>query len=386
MSLTKTIDTPNRAGLEIRLDEVIDRAIAEKRIVGTVVVVAGNGQRIYERAAGFSNRESNMSMESDAIFRLASVGKPLVTAAAMRLIEEEGISLDDPVTRWLADFRPRLADGSEAVLLVRHLLSHSAGLSYRFLEPEDSAYHRLNISDGLDQPGLSMDENLRRLASVSLVFKPGSAWRYSLATDVLGAAIEQATGESLPNLVRRLVTEPLGMADTGFSITDISRLTTPYADHQPEPVRITDGMAVPLLEGSVRFAPSRILNPASYPSGGAGMAGTASDILMFLEAIRNGGAPLLHPETLRVMTTDQVGAGAETQGPGWGFGFGWAILDDPRIAGTPQSKGTLQWGGAYGHSWFIDPSQQLTVVALTNTAFEGMSGQFPLELRDAVYG
>ena len=111
------------------------------------------------------------------------------------------------------------------------------------------------------------------------------------------------------------------------------------------------------------------------------------DALAFLEAIRQGGGPILRPGTVATMMRPQVrAAGARTQGPGWGFGYGWAVLENPAAAGTPQGRGTIQWGGAYGHSWFVDPEAGLSVVALTNTAFEGMSGAFPGEIRDAVYG
>jgi CubicO group peptidase (beta-lactamase class C family) len=133
------------------------------------------------------------------------------------------------------------------------------------------------------------------------------------------------------------------------------------------------------------FDVRRILDPQAYPSGGAGMAGTAGDIARFLETIRRGGAPILSAHSVQLMVTDSVGAKAQTQGPGWGFGYGWAVLDDPALTGTPQSRGTFEWGGAYGHSWFVDPQQKLTVVALTNTAYEGMSGLFTHQLRDAVY-
>lgn len=383
---------PNAAGLVVdplvaRLDGVIDRVLAEKRIVGTVVFVARHGRRVYERAAGLADREAGKAMTPDTIFRLASVTKPFVTVAAMRLAEQGRIGLDDPVTRWLPDFRPRTADGAEPVIRLRHLLSHSAGLSYGFFEAKDTPYHQLGVSDGLDHhSGLRLAENLRRLAQAPLAFEPGTAWRYSLGIDVIGAVLEKASGESLPALVRRLVAQSLGLADTDFAVTDRSRLAAAYADGRPEPQAITDGMEVPLWEQAVRFAPSRIFDPAAYPSGGAGMAGTAGEVLALLETIRKGGAPLLAPETVGEMTTDQVGAEAQTQGPGWGFGFGWAVLDDPAQALTPQAKGTIQWGGAYGHSWFVDRQSGLSVVALTNTAFEGMSGLFTLEVRDAVYG
>jgi CubicO group peptidase (beta-lactamase class C family) len=368
-----------------RLDVVIDRAIAENRIVGTVVLVAEDGRCVYERTAGWADRTRRTPIALNTIFRLASVTKPILTAAAMRLTETGHIHLNDPVTRWLPDFTPRLDDGSETEILIRHLLSHTAGLSYRFLEPQGSPYHGLNISDGLDQPGLSVDENLRRLASAPLSFRPGTAWRYSLALDVLGAILASALGKGLPDVVSELVTRPLGMTDTGFAVSDPDRLATPHLNSVPVPKVLADGMAVPFGEGAVRFYPSRIFDPLSYPSGGAGMTGTATDVLTFLETIRTGGGSILQPDTVQAMTTDQVGPQAETQGPGWGFGFGWAVLCHPNVAATQQSKGTIQWGGVYGHSWFVDGARNLSVVAFTNTALEGMCGAFPSQVRDAIY-
>ena len=371
---------------ERAIDAVIDQAIDSGRIVGAVVLVARDGRIVHRRAAGWSDREAAVPLRDDAIFLLASVTKPLVTAAAMRLGEQGRLSLDEPITTWLPSFRPRLPDGTVPDITLHQLLTHTSGLGYRFAEPPESAYHRLNVSDGVDQPGLSIDENLARLAAAPLAFPPGSAWRYSLGIDVAGAAMARATGESLPDLVARLVTRPLGMADTAFHIVDPTRFAKPYADGEPRPVPMTDGMVVtPPEGGALTFVPSRILDPTSFPSGGGGMAGTAGDVLTFLETIRQGGAPILEPATVATMRQDQVGPQAETQGPGWGFGHGWAVLVDPAGTGTPQAAGTLQWGGAYGHSWFVDPVNRLTVVSCTNTAFAGVSGAFPLAIRDAVY-
>ncbi|GLK62543.1 serine hydrolase domain-containing protein [Paracoccus kondratievae] len=371
--------------LETRLDQAIDSALAEKRIVGAVVLVAKDGEIVYHRAAGHADREAGGEMHEDAIFRLASVTKPFVTAAAMRLVEEGRLDLNAPVTRWLPEFRPALPDGSTPEITIHQLFTHTSGLGYAFLEQADGPYHRLNISDGLDQPGLSLTENLSRLSAAPLHFAPGTGWRYSLGIDVLGGVLEQIEGQSLSEIVRDKVTAPLGLTDTDFTVRDPARLAKPYADGTPEPVPMTDGMAVPLMDVAAVFAPSRILDSNSYQSGGAGMAGTASDVLRFLEAIRTDGSPILKPETVKLMVSDQVGTDAETQGPGWGFGYGWAVLADPAPSGTPQAAGTLQWGGAYGHYWFVDRKNGLSVVALTNTAFEGMSGKFITDIRDAVY-
>ncbi|PWC18935.1 serine hydrolase domain-containing protein [Brenneria corticis] len=380
------LDVPSRpVGLQTAVDDVIDHAIAEQRLVGAVVLIAQHGTLLYRRAAGLADREHGAAMIDTAIFRLASITKPMVSTAAMRLIEEGRLNLDDDITRWLPNFRPRLEDGTEVRILVRHLLSHTSGLRYRYSAPKESAYHRLNVSDGVDQPGLSIEENLRRLAAAPLLYPPGEGYRYSLALDVLGAVMSGATGESLPELVRRLVTGPLGMDDTRFSVADLERLVTPYADGTPVPQPITDGTSVPFGEGTVVFAPSRILDPASYPSGGGGMAGTAPDFLQFLEAIRRGGLPLLSPESIQFMTRLQVSSQYATQGPGWGFGVGWAVLDHPAAADSPQSAGTISWSGVYGHTWFIDRARGLSVIALTNTTGEGVNGAFPKELRDTIY-
>jgi len=370
--------------LQERLDLVIDSAITEKRIVGTVVLVARNGKVVYHRAAGLADREAGKPMAEDTIFNYSSVTKPIVTAAVMKLIEQGRISLDDQVTNWLPDFRPQLIDGGAPAITVRQLLTHTSGLSYRFVEAPGSDYDRLNLTDGFDQPGVSREEFMRRLGATRLRYPPGHGWKYSLSLDVLGLAVERATGEPLPQLVERLVTGPLGMRDTGFRIADRSRASAYYVDHRPEPTRMVEGTIVPLQVGALRFAPERLEDPKSYPSGGAGMAGTAGDLLKFLEAIRTGGNPILKPRTVAEMMRAQVAAPIDDE-PGDGFGFGWAVLVDPMAAKTPQSPGTIHWGGVYGHVWFVDPALKLSVVAFTNTTLEGVFGRFPSSVRDAVY-
>lgn len=382
------------SSLKTRIDAAIGSAIADHRLVGAVVLVAQDGKLACTHAAGMLDREAATPMREDAIFRLASVSKPIVTVATLRLAARGVIALDQPVTRWLPAFRPALPDGSQPAITLHHLLTHSSGLSYRFLEPEGSAYHLLDVSDGLDQPGRAMDDNLRRLAQAPLAFAPGTAWRYSLGIDVIGAVLEAATGQTLDAIVRDEVTAPLGLVDTGFTVTDRTRLATPYADGTDGPVRMDGTITVPLPpqagEGAIRFTPDRIFDPVSFLSGGAGMAGTAHDLLTFLEAIRAAGAgqgePILTRDVVATMMRDHVGPQAQTQGPGWGFGYGGAVLIDPAATGTSQAVGTLQWGGAYGHNWFIDPVNRLSVVLLTNTAFEGMAGRVVTDVRDAVYG
>lgn len=377
------ITDPALAG---RLDAVVDAALADGRIAGTVVLVARDGRLVYHRAAGHLDREAGIPMPEDAIFRFASVSKPFVAAAVLALADAGTVALDAPVTRYLPGFRPRLADGTAPVITLRHLLSHTSGLSYGFFEPADGPYHRAGVSDGMDQSGLSLADNLDRLASVPLVFAPGTGWRYSLGIDVAGAAIAAATGEPLPDLVRRLVTAPLGATDTGFSVTDASRLAVPYVDGVPVPRRMAEREDLAFAASAITFAPGRALNPDAWPSSGAGMAGTAADVLALLEAIRQGGAPVLTSAGAEAFTSPATGdLPIDVTGPGWRFGLGASVLTDPALAGSPQSAGSWSWGGVYGHSWFVDPVRKLTVVAMTNTTLAGMTGAWPDALRDAVY-
>src|SRR5690606_27931313 len=195
------------------LDAIVTAGVEEQRIVGAVVLVALGGNVVYRRAAGYADRERNRPMQEDAIFRLASVTKPMVSAAALRLVEQGRLDLRAPVTRWLPEFRPRLRDGRSPVVTVHQFLTHTAGLSYGFMEAEDGPYRRAGVSDGLDA-GAGLGENLRRIAGVPLAYEPGAGWRYSVALDVLGAAMGAAVGEALPEIVRHEITQPLGLEDT----------------------------------------------------------------------------------------------------------------------------------------------------------------------------
>lgn len=362
------------ATLAARLDPLLDAAIAEGRLAGGVCLVARDGALAYARAAGHADIEAGRPMERNAIFRASSLTKPIVTAAALALVEDGTLKLDDPVTRFLPDFRPQW-DGQAPPITIFQLLTHTAGLSYGFMQPVDGPYLQLQVSDGMDQPGLGFTENLRRITEAGLIFPPGAAWLYSVGMDVLGAALERAAGKTLGEVVADKVTGPLGMADTGFHVADSRRLAKAYADGPP-PQPMGETHVVPFAELSgIRFAPDRIFDKASFPSGGAGMACSAPDFIGFLETVRQGGAPIVSGDTARAMMTNQTGSHAIViSGPGMGFGFGGAVVLDNTASGSPLPNGSWLWGGVYGHTWFVDPSRNLTFVLMTNTSTEGMSG------------
>jgi len=364
------------------IDGVVDEALEAGQVVGAVVLVQHHGEPLYARAAGHADREAGTPMELDTVFRWASLTKPVVAATALALIERGRLDLDDPVARFLPEFEPRLPDGSVPPISVRHLLTHTAGLAYPSLAPDDP-YVAAGVSAGLDQPGMSMEENLRRIASAPLYYRPGSSWRYSVATDVLGAIIAVVDGKSLADAVATYVTDPLGMRDSAFVVREPARLAVPYADSKPRAVR----MGEPHRVEELVFSPARAFDLRSFQSGGGGMVGTAGDFMTFLETLRTGGAPILSRETVELASRNQVGSLREQAEPkpGWGFGLFSGVLTDAERAGTPAHAGTLSWGGVYGHSWFQDPVAELSVAGLTNTALEGCTGSFPADVQAAIY-
>lgn len=360
-----------------------------QRLVGAVVRVRQHGVLRHASATGLSDREAAAPMRADQLFRLASVSKPLLTTVLLRLVADDVLDLDTPVQRWLPQFRPALADGSTPPISLRQLLSHSSGLGYRFLEGDaDGPYARAGVSDGMDANPLSLADNVQRIAQVPLQFAPGSQWLYSLGVDVAGAVAEAATGETLQALFARLLAAPLGLRDTAFATRDAARLATPYVSDAPQPHRLREGEVVAPFEGTVGidYSLARATDASRFASAGAGLVGTADEVMAVLEALRDVQASgLLPPALVAQMGTPQVREQGPPEPAGWGFGLGFAVLRDAAASGTPQSVGTWRWGGAYGHSWFVDPARALSVVALTNTLYEGMDGAFVDELRDAVY-
>lgn len=385
----QSVRTFEPAQLGARIDAVLKQTLSDQRLVGAVVLVAQGGTLIYHSATGLADREAKSPMREDALFRLASVSKPITSVAALALVAQGKLGLDDDINRWLPYFKPTLSDGQPAVITVRQLLSHTAGLGYAFLESDQGGpYLAAGVSDGLDHNDLTLEENLRRLSKAPLLYKPGSNWGYSIATDVLGAVIAAVSGTPLESAIEVLIAKPLGLRELSFGTTDAARLVPAYLNDQPRPRRMRELEVTPVFEGTagIRLAPARALDTQAYPSGGSGLVGTAGEFLLLLETLRKGGAPLLPKALVEEMGKNQTGSLDLANWPGRGFGLGFTVVKDPVAAKTVESVGTWRLGGAYGHSWFVDPAEQLTVVAFTNTAFEGMAGQFTVDLCNAVYG
>ncbi|WP_122574479.1 serine hydrolase domain-containing protein [Pseudomonas viridiflava] len=368
-----------------RLAEVWQGWVDSEQIVGGVLLVAQGGVLRYVSARGWADRERRVIVTRDTRFRLASLTKLLTSVAVLQLCEQGVLSLDAPVTDWLPAFRPRLSDGREPVITLRHLLSHSSGLGYGFEQPPGNTYELAGVSDGLDRVAFDLQENLSRLAKLPLLFEPGTAWGYSLATDVLGAVIEQGTGRGLSQVIDEQVARPLGMASTSFR-QDQGRLARAYKDGAGAPERIGDGDVLVLESGTTRVSSGRVYDAQAYESGGAGMLGTADDYLKLLECLRLGGAPLLNSVSTAALLSNAIGkVTLKGRGAGWTFGLGPVILADPLAAGQRQGAGTWSWCGVYGSHYWVDPVSEISLVVLTNTAVAGAWGRFADALVEAVY-
>jgi CubicO group peptidase (beta-lactamase class C family) len=370
--------------MNYRIDTLIDHALDAGRITGTVVLVYREGEPIFRRAAGLADRERHVPVTFQTIFRMASVTKPIVAATALAMVDKQQLGLDDRVRDHLPWFHPKTPSGAVADITIHHLLTHTSGLAYNpALEalPGDRA-----LTLGLSNTDLDFEANFSRHNDIPLAFEPGTRWAYSFATDILGAVIAKVHGTTLEEAVVDHVAGPLGMNDTRFHVTDPERLASAYADAQPIPIRMPDPWLPDAESGfSIAFSPSRIFNPLAFQSGGAGMAGTADDIMCFLEMLRRGGDDVLSAEIVELGLTNRIGA-LERDEPGTKFGYFGAVIDDPDAAVTPQSRGTVRWGGVYGLDWFIDRERQLTVLCVTNNALEGCTGEYPYRIGRAVYG
>jgi CubicO group peptidase (beta-lactamase class C family) len=366
--------------LNERVNAAIDAALSS-RIVGCVVLINQNGKPIFSRTAGYADREAGRKTADNEIFRLASCTKPIVAATALVMADQGLLSLDDPVSKYLPFFTPRAPDGSTPQILIRHLLTHTSGITYEV--PSD-------VSTGSDPgPPMGLEENLRRLSRITLAFAPGTAWEYGMSIDVLGGVLAtiNGDGDDLEAVVQKHVTGPLGMIDTRFYVTDAKRLAHPYADAKPQPLRMAEPQEVhndpDEPEKADVFSPGRIFLNDRPQCAGSSMAGTAQDFLKLMDALAVGS--LIKPATRDAAFANQIGSIDRPKDPGQKFSFIGGVIDDPIKSGWHKG-GLLHWGGIWGNNWMIDPATKTSVVVMTNTMREGCNGPFRDEMRDAVFG
>jgi len=358
-----------------RVDRMLQQYVDEGRISGAVALVVRDGQTMYERAVGWSDKEAGRRMATDTIFRIASQTKAITSTAVLSLVEEGKIGLNDPAARFIPSFaRTSVAargDGGIAVvpakraITVRDLLTHTAGISYGTDTQVASLYESKGLGPAAGLGWYTADKNepicdsMERLGTLPFVAQPGEAWVYGYNTDILGCMVERASGVPLDEYVRTRITGPLEMKDTHFFLRreDGGRLAAVYGSGP-------DGRIVRSPDGS-KGQGHYIDGPRRSFAGGAGLTSTARDYARFLEMIRNGGAignvRILAPRTVDLMTTNQVGTLHSTTG--LGFGLGFETTDRYGAAGM-ESVGSFGWGGAYGTFYRVDPKAKLVMVLM----------------------
>lgn len=362
------------------------------RLAGGVVLVARRGQVVVHEAFGMRDIEAGAAMPTDALFRIASQSKALVSVAILMLQEEGRLNIANPLSAYLPEFAgtqvavPRDGGGYDVVdarrrITLRDLLTHTAGIGYgsgpardRWAEAEIQGWYFAHR----DEP---IRETVRRMAGLPMDAQPGERWVYGYATDILGAVVEVVAGMPLDAFLRTRITEPLGMRDTRFYVDPAlrDRLATVYSLTEASLSRAPDASAM-VGQGAYVDGPRRSF------SGGAGLTSTAADYARFLQMLLNGGVldgvRILSPSTVQLMTTDHVGDLYPQ--PGVGFGLGFSVVKDVGRRGEAGSVGEFGWGGAYHSTYWVDPVQHLVVVYLTQTLPAGSLDDYA-RMRAVIY-
>ncbi|HCA17492.1 MAG TPA: serine hydrolase [Alcaligenes faecalis] len=362
------------------LHQFLEQALSRNQVMGAVVLVAYQGQLLLNFAGGWADKERAQVMQEETVFRLGSLSKSVSSWMALCLIEQGLMSLKDRITRYLSHFSPCF-DAICPPISIHHLLTHTSGLSYRFIDGEDGLYAQAQISDGVDRPDLDWQENFRRISSVPLRFSPGTGWRYSLGVDVVGQALQTASGKGLPELLEDTISRPLGLRHCSFYVRDHFQMAAHYQNQAGRLTRVDRELDLGI--GVLRFDEKSMSQPSSPVYAGGSMLGSGPDLMRILLALRNGH--LLSDAGYQALLTDHVPYSSKCMWRDWGYTYGAAISRKEPDQAMPMSAGSLQWVGAFGQKWMFDPQQDVIIVSMTNTAPEGLFGAFPDQVRDAVY-
>ena len=356
---------------------------------GAVTMVARNGVVVHNEAHGFLDAAKSKPMAKDALFRLASMTKPLVTVAAMMMVEQGKMGLNDPITKWmpeLKDLKVETASGDVPLtrpIWVQDVMRHTSGFVYSGSTKSPrikKMYEDLNIESA--ETDITADQMLKNLGQIPLANQPGTFWEYSISVDVLGLLLERVAQKPLDAILNELLLTPLGMKDTTWWV-------------QPDQLgRMAETLDSDPLKAGMLKAYRQTYNPLgkSYFKGGAGLVGTANDYLKFLQMMVNGGEldgkRYLSRKAVEFMFSQHtVGMGGTTfgsTGPGYGFGLGFAVRLDEGMAWVPGSKGDAMWAGAWGTSFWIDPKEKLIAVIMA----QGPSNRIHTRMlyKNLVYG
>ena len=389
-----------------RIDRHFARYVDTGKLPGWLVTVGRKGRLAYVSACGARDIEAGLPVETDTLWRIYSMSKPITSVAAMILYEEGAFELTDPVSSFIPSFADvRVYTGGSDLKMVTvpalepvriwHLLTHTSGLTYGFhrTHPVDASYRAAGFEWSVP-PGMDLAACCDAWAGIPLLFQPGAEWNYSVSTDVLGRVVEVASGQPLDEFLASRIFGPLGMTDTAFSVGehDARRLGALYTPGR--------GGQATRLDSMGKVASTR---PA-FLSGGGGLISTARDYHLFTSMLLQSpdspagdlnGIRVLGPRTVAYMTRNHLPGGADLEAfgrplfaeapfRGMGFGLGFAVVKDAAAGKTLSSEGEYSWGGAASTAFFVDPAQELTVAFFTQLL---PSSTYPIrpQLRQLVY-
>lgn len=371
---------PEAVGLSSeRLDRIattVQADIDDKKIAGMVTLVIRHGQIAWFDAQGAADREAGKPMRKDSLFRICSMTKPITTTAVMILYEEGKLMLEDPVSKYLPEFKnPKVlvkpvsgqpyAVPATREITIKDLLRHTSGLTYPWNADLGQAYDDAGVADGLAQYDGTIAESTKRLAALPLLFNPGDRFEYSLGVDVAGRLVEVVSGMPLDQFFKTRILDPLGMKDTFFYLPEdrVPRLAAAYTYYDGKGLaRFPD---TPIAEGpSIYSADYPYKGPRKLFSGGAGLSSTAMDYARFCMMMLNGGAlgdvRILSRKSVELMTHDQLGKIDSEHG--FGLGFGVDGVKGPLH--ELGSVGAYNWGGFFYTSFFVDPKEDMIVISM----------------------
>ena len=376
-----------------RITHAMQQIVDKGELAGMVVMLARKGKLVYQRSFGMQDKDKQVPMALDSIFRIYSMTKPVVTVAAMVLAEEGKLSLDEPISKYLPEFKDMKVGiegydpttGAQSFytvpakrqITVQDLLRHTSGFTYG--PNARTQVQKLYAQAGLFSQKWTLDSFCKELAKLPLQYEPGTVWEYGHSTDVLGHVVEVASGQPLDKFVAERILRPLKMNDTAFEVPadKQGRLAQPQVDPQT-------GKVAELID---------VTQPATFFAGGHGLVSTAGDYLRFAQMLANGGeldgVRILGPRTIAFMASDHVLSAGISRGPNWlpgngyGFGLGFAVRRDAGASEWPGSVGEFFWAGYAGTYFWIDPKEQIVPVFMSQEP--NRRQHYRVILRDLVY-
>ena len=396
----QAIATPEEIGFSgagfARIDAYLKNEIAGNKIPGAMMVIHRNGRTAYATSLGVRDPATKAPMTENTIFRIYSMSKPITTVAAMMLVEEGKLQLEEPVSKYIPSFanvkvgvEKKGEDGAVGLDLVavkrpmtiQDLMRHTSGLTYGFFG--EGAVKKVYVEAKLGEGDFDNAEFAERLAKLPLAYQPGTTWDYSQSTDILGRVIEVVSGKSLYQFEKERLLDPLGMKDTAFYVGDTAKaalVAEPFPNDRS-------------IGNNAEMADPRVVK--KWESGGGGMVSTLSDYARFAQMILNGGTldgrRYLSPRTIAYMGSNHISPSTGVvpgpyylPGPGFGFGLGFAVRTEAGANHAEGSVGVMSWSGAGGTTFWVDPKENMFVVFMSQTVKERT--RIRTALKNIVYG